>query len=106
DVRRLAVAGYSWGGLANVLAAARDRRIKALVNLDGSVRAYPELVAAANYVTPVSVSLPMLYVSARPLSVEQLAARGKPVSNFLNEFKYGDLYKLTMHPMEHFAFSS
>ena len=106
DTKRLAVAGYSWGGLANVLAAAKDRRIKALVNLDGSVRAYPELVAAAKYVTPLTVSVPMLYVSARPLSIEQLAAREKPVSNFLSEIKYADLYKLTMYPMEHFALSS
>jgi dienelactone hydrolase len=106
DAGRVAVAGYSWGGLANVLAAAKDRRIKALVNLDGSVRHYPELVAAAKYVTPLTVGVPMLYVSGRPLSIEQLAARAKPVSNFLNEIKYADLYTLTMYPMEHFAFSS
>lgn len=106
DPRRLAVAGYSWGGLSNVLAAARDRRIRALVNLDGSVRHYPELVAAAKYLVPARLNVPMLYVSGRPLSIEQLAARGKPVSNFLNEIKYADLYKLTMYPMEHFAFSS
>ena len=106
DARRLAVAGYSWGGLANVLAAAKDRRIKALVNFDGSVRAYPELVAAAKYLTPGSFRVPMLYVAGRPASVEQLAERGKPVSGFLNDVKYADLYKLTMHPMEHFAFSS
>jgi dienelactone hydrolase len=106
DARKLAVAGYSWGGLANVLAAAKDRRIRALVNLDGSVRYYPELVGAAKYVTPLSLSVPMLFVSSRPLSIEQLAERAKPVSNFLNEVKYADLYKLTMYPMEHFAFSS
>ncbi|MEW6020892.1 MAG: dienelactone hydrolase family protein [Pseudomonadota bacterium] len=106
DAKRLAVAGYSWGGLANVLAAAKDRRIGALVNLDGSVRAYPELVAAAKYLTPMSLRVPMLYVAARPASIEQLAERGKPVSGFLNDIRYADLYKLTMHPMEHFAFSS
>jgi len=106
DTRRLAVAGYSWGGLANVLAAAKDRRIKALVNLDGSVRAYPELVAAAKYLAPSSFNVPMLYVAGRPASIEQLAERGKPVSGFLNDLKHADLYKLTMYPMEHFAFSS
>jgi len=106
DAKRLAVAGYSWGGLANVLAAARDRRIKALVNLDGSVRAYPELVAGAKYLAPDALRAPMLFVAGRPASIEQLALRGKPVSGFLNDIKHADLYKLTMHPMEHFAFSS
>jgi len=103
---RLAVAGYSWGGIANVFAAAKDSRIKALVNLDGSVRYYPELVTAAGFVTPQSVSLPMLYLAQRPLSLEAVAERGKPPASFLNQMKYGDLYKLTMYPMEHFAFSS
>ncbi|MBA4094469.1 MAG: dienelactone hydrolase, partial [Candidatus Accumulibacter sp.] len=106
DARRLAVAGYSWGGLANVLAAARDRRIKALVALDGSVRAYPELVAAAKYVTPLTVTAPMLYVAGSPPSIEQLAARGKPLSSFLDDIRHADVYKLTMYPMAHFAFSS
>jgi dienelactone hydrolase len=45
DLSRIAVAGFSWGGLANVLAAARDDRIRALVSLDGSVRRYTQLAA-------------------------------------------------------------
>lgn len=106
DARQVAVAGYSWGGFANVLAAARDRRIKALVALDGSVRAYPELVAAAKYVTPLTLTAPMLYVAGRPPSIEQLAKRGKPASSFLDDIKHADVYKLTMYPMGHFAFSS
>ncbi|MGX4640546.1 dienelactone hydrolase family protein [Massilia sp. SYSU DXS3249] len=106
DPKRLALAGYSWGGLANVLAAAKDRRIKALVDLDGSVRAYPELVAAAKYLSPTSLRVPMLFAGGRPASMEALAQRGKPASGFLNDVKHADLYKLTMYPMQHFAFSS
>ncbi|NNG22221.1 tetratricopeptide repeat protein [Telluria aromaticivorans] len=106
DSSRIGVAGYSWGGLSNLLAAARDSRIKALVNLDGSVRYYPELVASAKYVTPESMTTPMLYVAARPTPIEDLAKRGKPAASVLNDMKYADLYKLTMYPMQHFAFSS
>ncbi|QNB00312.1 dienelactone hydrolase [Massilia sp. Se16.2.3] len=106
DTDRIAVAGYSWGGLANVLAASRDSRIKALVNLDGSVRYYADVVAAASYLKPENLRAPLLYVAARPMSSEELAARGKPVSRFLDEVKHADVYKLTMFPMEHFAFSS
>ncbi|MFC4933073.1 dienelactone hydrolase family protein [Massilia sp. GCM10023247] len=106
DPGRLALVGYSWGGLANVLAAAKDPRIKALVDLDGSVRAYPDLIAAAKYVTPATIRLPMLFAGGRPPSMELLAKRGKPVSGFLNDVKHADLYKLTMYPMQHFAFSS
>ena len=82
DSKRMAVAGYSWGALANVLASAKDRRIKALIDLDGSVRAYPDIVAAAKYVSPASIRIPMLFVGGSPASMEQLAQRGKPVSGF------------------------
>ena len=106
DTGRVGVIGYSWGGIANVLAAAKDSRIKALVNLDGSVRYYPELMAAAKYVDPKRFSTPMLFVAARPIDLEAVAKRGKPAASFLNDMKHADLYKLTMYPMEHFAFSS
>lgn len=106
DTSRIGVVGYSWGGIANVFAAARDDRIKALVSLDGSVRYFPELVSAAKYVVPERVAVPMLYMAQRPMSMEKIAKRGKPNASFLNEMKYSDLYVGTMHPMEHFAFSS
>jgi dienelactone hydrolase len=106
DPGRIGVAGFSWGGISNVFASARDSRIKALVNLDGSVRYYPDLIAEAKYVTPERVTAPMLYAAARPASREDFAKTGKPVHSFLNELKYADFHKLTMYPMEHFAFSS
>lgn len=106
DPDRIGVVGYSWGGMANVLAAAKDSRIKALVNLDGSERYYPDLIASAKYVSARRMTAPMLYVAGRPLSIEDLAKRNKPAASFLNDMQYADVYKLTMYPMEHFAFSS
>lgn len=38
DVRRMATAGHSLGGAAAILAASRDRRVDAVVNLDGLPR--------------------------------------------------------------------
>jgi dienelactone hydrolase len=106
DTGKIAVAGYSWGGISNVFAAAADSRIKALVSLDGSVRYYPELMSASKQVSAARLAIPMLYLAARPRSLEDIAERGKPSTSFLNEMKYGDLIKVTLYPMEHFAFSS
>ena len=106
DLGKLAVAGYSWGGISNVFVAARDNRVKALVNLDGSVRYWPEMIEQAKYVRPSRVTVPMLFLAARPRSLEDLAKRDKPVVSFLNDLKYSDLYLVTLPAMEHFAFSS
>lgn len=107
DAAHVAVIGYSWGGLANVLAAARDNRISALVSLDGSVRYFPELVRSAKYVSPERLTAPYLFVAARPNSIEDHVARKQDMSgSLLNDIKYADFYKLTMNPMVHANFSS
>jgi dienelactone hydrolase len=106
DTGNIAVAGYSWGGISNVFVAARDNRVKALVNLDGSVRYWPERIQEARYVQPSRLTVPMLFLAARPRSLEDLAKRGKPVTSFLNEMKYSDVRIVTLPAMEHFAFSS
>lgn len=105
DVSRLAVAGYSWGGLANVMAAAKDSRIRALVTLDGSVRYWPRIIKDSQYLTPARATAPMLYVAAAPKSVEETSADVNMDQSFLAKMKYADLYKVTMHPYVHANFS-
>ena len=111
DADNVAVVGFSWGGLANVLAAAKDERIKAIVSLDGSVRGTREFVDggkdAAKYVTPARVAIPMLFVGRRPATVEELnRAQVDTRYSFMNEMKYSDVYLVSMLPMKHMDFSS
>ncbi|HEX8605062.1 MAG TPA: CocE/NonD family hydrolase [Pseudoduganella sp.] len=111
DVDRLAVAGFSWGGLANVVAAAQDDRIKALVSLDGSVRYFPQLVdggkAAIEHVVPARLAVPMLFVAQRPASIEKLNRGGKSTDfSLLNRMIYADMYVVTMHPLVHGHFAA
>jgi tetratricopeptide (TPR) repeat protein len=103
--------GFSWGGLSNVLAAAKDARIKALVDLEGSVRYFPELVDggkdAAKYVTPARVAVPMLYLGRRPPTIESLSRDTADTRySFLNEMKYSDVYIVSLMPLEHRDFTS
>lgn len=111
DAGKVAVVGYSWGGLANVFAAARDQRIRALVSLDGSLRGFPQLVDggkdAARYVTPERVTVPLLYLGGRPRSIEAAARQKLSTSySFMNEMKYSDVYIVSLMPMTHGNFSS
>jgi dienelactone hydrolase len=111
DMAHIAVIGFSWGGLANVLAAARDDRIRALVSIDGSVRTYPEFVnggaKAAHYATPERLAIPMMYVGRRDRSLEEINQSGTDTSfSLMNRMRYSDVYIATMHYMNHMDFSS
>lgn len=106
DMSKVAAAGFSWGGMANVFAAARSSRIKALVSLDGSIRFHPKIWGAATYVRPARTAVPMLSLGARAPAAEELELDDKLGASYLNSMKYSDVYIGTMHPMLHPHFSA
>jgi dienelactone hydrolase len=111
DMSRIAVVGFSWGGLANVLAAAKDDRIRALVSLDGSLRSHPQWVDggkdAARYVSPARLAVPMLFVGSQRDSVETLVKDRKRLDySLLNAMTYADMTIVTMRPMVHADFAA
>ena len=95
EMSEIAVAGFSWGGIANLFAAARDNRIDALVALDGSMRYFPGLVKAATDVHPEQMTIPMMFFYQGSTTLEKIA-RQKPNKdtdgpNVLNAWTHGDL---------------
>ena len=109
DSSRVAVVGYSVGGLASVFAATQDKRITALVQLDGSVRYFNSLVRQAGYVTADKVAVPMLYLAHRPLhdAVEnQIKFKADLSGSFINEMQAADLYLFNINALDHRDFSS
>lgn len=105
----IAVIGFSWGGISNLFAAARDDRIKALVALDGSMRYWPGLVEQAGDIDPSQMKIPLLYMAKGDWTLEEQELyltspfnRGK---NVLNSWG-GDLLFLRMLGMTHRQFSS
>jgi len=97
----VAVAGFSWGGISNLFAAARDNRISALVALDGSMRYYPGLVKQSGYVHPEEMTLPLLYFTQGEITVEDqsrfFSSKDNEGPNVLNAWTHGDL--LTVHDL-------
>jgi tetratricopeptide (TPR) repeat protein len=103
DASRIAVVGHSWGSLASVLAAARDDRIRALVTLDGSLRAAYDYVnggpRAARYVTPERLGIPLLYMT-------RLQDEGTIGTELLARVRYADVYLATLAAANRLDFSS
>jgi pimeloyl-ACP methyl ester carboxylesterase len=109
DTSLLALVGHSWGGLSNLLVAARDNRVRAMVSLDGSMRYLPSLVGQAGDVHPERMSTPLLAFIQRNFSLEmqdKLSPEDRTAPNILNMWDHGDLVMIHMLSLSHVEFSS
>ncbi len=108
DMSEVAVGGFSWGGISNLFAAARDSRIDALFALDGSMRYFPGLVKQAN-IHPDELTLPLLYFTQGEITMEEMEhfpANDDKAPSVLNTWKHGDLITVHMMGLTHGEFSS
>lgn len=86
----------------NVLAAARDSRIGALISFDGTREP-----AITKQIDVRRLTAPWLYLSRIPSTIPQLNRSEIDTSfSLLNAAKYADVYQLTMFPMRHADFTS
>lgn len=112
EMSSVAVIGYSWGGMSALFAAARDKRIGAIVSLDGSFRYSPATVQQAGDVHPDQMKIPLLFFSRAEETLEIWSATHQDKDQFcvapnvLNEWVHGDLYFLQMLAISHIQFSS
>jgi dienelactone hydrolase len=112
DISKVAVIGYSWGGMAALFASSKDKRMDALVSLDGSFRYSPEIVQKAEDVHPDQMAIPLLVFSRAEESLETWDAMRKDKSqcvtapNVLNEWARGDLIHVRLLACSHIQFSS
>ncbi len=80
DLSEVAVVSWSWGGISSLFASARDPRIDALVEMDGSMRYYPGLVKRAGDVHPERMTIPLLCFT-RNVSLEDLENDDAPLAD-------------------------
>ena len=109
DMSAIAVAGFSWGGISNLFAAARDNRIDALVALDGSMRYFPGLVKQGD-VHPEQLSIPLLYFAQGGVTLEDqeryMNSEKSQGPSVLNAWTHGDLVLVRMLGLVHVENSS
>ena len=110
DTSEVAVAGFSWGGIVNLFAAARDSRIRALVALDGSMRYFPGLIKDAGDVHPERMTIPLLFFAQGGMTLEDqdryLTSPDSRGPSALNAWTHGDLELVFMPGMVHQECSS
>ena len=108
DVSAVAVVGYSWGAMSALFAAAHDKRITALISLDGSFRYAPLTVQQAGDVHPDQMERPLLVFSRaeEPLESWEASHPFNTAPGVLNQWTHGDLFHVHMLAMSHIQFSS
>jgi tetratricopeptide (TPR) repeat protein len=110
DMSEIAVAGFSWGGISNLFAAARDNRIDALVAFDGSMRYFPGLVKESGDVRPEEMTLPLLFFTQGEFSIEEqakdLTDKNNQGPSVLNAWTHGDLITVDDMALDHVEHSS
>ena len=112
DTSKVAAIGYSWGGMSALFAAARDKRIDALISLDGSFRYSPGTVEEAGDVHPDRLTIPLLVFSRAEETLETWDSMRKDKTqcgcapNVLNEWTHGDLLHVQLLAISHIQFSS
>lgn len=99
DTAKVGVVAYSWGGMSSTFAAANDSRIRALVDLDGSVRYFPKVLAAAPDITPDRIQVPLLFFADQ----EDPLAPGKDSKpgSFLARIRHADVTEVGLLKLTH-----
>lgn len=114
DTGKIAVMGFSWGGMSAALAAMRDTRIGAFVSLDGSIgytKIHDDIAKKSLYYNPDNITMPSLYLRSWEMpdallekhKLDKELYRG---FKFYDALKYSDTYSLRFHHMLHLHFSS
>jgi len=111
DRDNVALMGFSRGGMAVVLAAMRDSRVKALIALDPSVRDPKHILPQSPDYDPDCLTMPSLFVISKEIPDHLWKKFGlTPPEDksfkFYEDLKYSDAYLLQFHKLIHHNFSS
>lgn len=111
DADKLAVIGFSFGGISNVLAQMRNEQIKALVCLDGSIKYQSQKLLSSSYANVSKVDVPFMFMSQKdiPLSVmieDKIDTTLNQNFYFFDSLKHSQAYYLKFNDLTHPYFSS
>jgi dienelactone hydrolase len=111
DPARLAVMGFSFGGISNVLAQMMDPRIKAIICLDGSIKYQYNKIQSSPYYNIAKLNVPFIFMSQKDIPLEVMKADNIDTTlntkfEFYDSLLYSDAYYLKFNNMTHPYFSS
>jgi dienelactone hydrolase len=111
DTEKIATMAFSFGGLSNVLLQMKNKDIKAIVSLDGTIRYNYEALKKSAYEDINKVNVPFIHMAQKKIPEDIIKSdKINPELNskfeFYDKLVYSDAYKLRFHDLTHFNFSS
>jgi dienelactone hydrolase len=105
DYSKIGIAGYSWGGMANIIAAQKIKNIKAVLSIDGSIiAAWSKFSIGTPYLDPAKMEIPYMSIRARPKPIKDLIEKKWDTTFvFYESLTKTDAYSITLNKMARHA---
>ncbi|GAB2792194.1 hypothetical protein GCM10027275_41330 [Rhabdobacter roseus] len=111
DSGKVALMGFSFGGLANALTVMKNKNISAIVSLDGTERYNYAVLEKSPYFNLDRFSIPYIHFAQKEIPKEILTKDKIPEElnykfQLYDSLKYSNIYRYRLHDLTHSYFSS
>lgn len=111
DYDKIAIMGFSFGGLSNIIVQSRNDKVKAIVSLDGTERYQYELLNQSSFFDTQNIDVPYIHMAQKDIP-EIVLKEDNIDANLNTKFQLFDnlsnckAYQLKFHNLTHSYFST
>ncbi len=111
DLNKIALMGFSFGGLSNAITVMKNQNISALVSLDGTERYNYPVIEKSPYFDLDRFDIPYIHFAQKDIPEEVLTSDKIPAElnykfQLYDSLKYSNAYSYKFHDLTHSYFSS
>ncbi|MEX0290050.1 MAG: alpha/beta hydrolase [Flavobacteriaceae bacterium] len=111
DLDKIALMGFSFGGLSNAITVMKNKSIKALVSLDGTERYNYSVLAKSPYFDLDKFDIPYIHFAQKDIPEEVLVSDKIPVElnykfQLYDSIQFSNAHSYKFHHLTHSYFSS
>ena len=111
DLDRVALVGFSFGGLSNAITIMKNKNISAIVSLDGTERYNYGVLEKSPYFNLDKVTIPYIHFAQKEIPEEVLTSDKIPAElnykfQLYDSLQYSNAYSYRFHDLTHSYFSS
>ena len=111
DLEKVALMGFSFGGLSNAITVMKNKAIKAIVSLDGTERYNYPVLEKSPYFNLDKFSIPYIHFAQKEIPKEVLTTEKIPEElnykfQLYDSLEYSNIHRYRFHDLTHSYFSS